>query len=93
MSDMQLDARQKEMLEKKLDSEENAFLRLQRKKMSVNDFEIVAIIGRGAFGEVLVCKCLFIFISFSRWYFLLAFFSCSTLIFHWNVKYTLVSDS
>ena len=52
MSDMQLDARQKEMLEKKLDSEENAFLRLQRKKMSVNDFEIVAIIGRGAFGEV-----------------------------------------
>ncbi len=88
MSDMQLDARQKEMLEKKLDSEENAFLRLQRKKMSVNDFEIVAIIGRGAFGEVCVRNCsanIYACSScFSCQYFSLAFFSYHTNVFLWN---------
>ncbi len=86
MSDMQLDARQKEMLEKKLDSEENAFLRLQRKKMSVNDFEIVAIIGRGAFGEVCARK---YFIRAHLVFHATSFRSfCShvALVFYWNFK-------
>lgn len=52
LADMQLDSKQKEMLEKKLDDEQSAYLRAQRKKMTVNDFDVIAIIGRGAFGEV-----------------------------------------
>jgi serine/threonine kinase 38 len=52
MSEMQLDNKQKEILAAKLDADENAYARLQRKKMTVNDFDIIAIIGRGAFGEV-----------------------------------------
>jgi len=29
---------------------------MQRKKNSINEFESIAIIGRGAFGEVRLCK-------------------------------------
>ncbi|KAJ2378061.1 Serine/threonine-protein kinase, partial [Coemansia sp. RSA 2603] len=35
-----------------LGSKEGGFMRLRRTKMSVNDFQTVKVIGRGAFGEV-----------------------------------------
>ena len=35
---------------------ENQIYRLIRKKMSVDDFEIIKLIGRGGFGEVNICR-------------------------------------
>jgi len=40
----------------KLEQEETNYARTRRKKLTVNDFETVAIIGRGAFGEVRVVR-------------------------------------
>ncbi|CAI7728489.1 unnamed protein product [Closterium sp. NIES-53] len=39
-----------------LERRETEFRRLQRHKMSVDDFELLTIIGRGAFGEVRICR-------------------------------------
>lgn len=38
---------------KYLEKKETEYMRLQRHKMGVDDFELLTIIGRGAFGEVL----------------------------------------
>lgn len=35
-----------------LEKKETEYMRLQRHKMGVDDFELLTIIGRGAFGEV-----------------------------------------
>lgn len=37
---------------KDLERKETEYIRLKRHKISVNDFDILTIIGRGAFGEV-----------------------------------------
>lgn len=37
---------------KELERRETEYMRLKRHKMSVDDFELLTIIGRGAFGEV-----------------------------------------
>ena len=37
---------------KNLEKKETAFMRLQRHKMGADDFDLLTIIGRGAFGEV-----------------------------------------
>lgn len=37
---------------KDLERKETEFMRLKRHKISVDDFELLTIIGRGAFGEV-----------------------------------------
>ena len=37
---------------KDLERKETDYMRLKRHKICVNDFELLAIIGRGAFGEV-----------------------------------------
>ena len=39
-----------------LDNKENQFQRLQRHKLTPDDFEPLTIIGRGAFGEVRLCR-------------------------------------
>lgn len=39
---------------KNFEKKEMEYMRLQRKKMGVDDFELLNIIGRGAFGEVLL---------------------------------------
>lgn len=54
-------ARRKEMLEKKLDdkqiaAQEEIDTKARREKTTVNDYQKISIIGRGAFGEVHVCK-------------------------------------
>ncbi|KAK4432883.1 Serine/threonine-protein kinase-like [Sesamum alatum] len=41
---------------KELERKETEYMRLKRHKISVDDFELLAIIGRGAFGEVRLCR-------------------------------------
>uniref|UniRef100_A0A7N0TV32 non-specific serine/threonine protein kinase n=1 Tax=Kalanchoe fedtschenkoi TaxID=63787 RepID=A0A7N0TV32_KALFE len=41
---------------KYLEKKETEYMRLQRHKMGVDDFELLTMIGKGAFGEVRVCK-------------------------------------
>ncbi|KAJ7564669.1 hypothetical protein O6H91_02G028400 [Diphasiastrum complanatum] len=41
---------------KDLERKEAEYMRLQRRKMSVDDFDLLTIIGRGAFGEVRLCR-------------------------------------
>lgn len=40
---------------KYLEKKETEYMRLQRHKMGVDDFDLLTIIGRGAFGEVCLC--------------------------------------
>ncbi|KAI3447170.1 hypothetical protein Pfo_003835 [Paulownia fortunei] len=41
---------------KDLERKETEYMRLKRHKISVDDFELLTIIGRGAFGEVRLCR-------------------------------------
>ncbi|KAG6642544.1 hypothetical protein I3843_09G143300 [Carya illinoinensis] len=41
---------------KYLEKRETEYMRLQRHKMGVDDFELLTLIGRGAFGEVRLCR-------------------------------------
>ncbi|GBG62350.1 hypothetical protein CBR_g30304 [Chara braunii] len=41
---------------KDLERKETEYMRLQRHKISVTDFELLTVIGRGAFGEVRLCR-------------------------------------
>ncbi|KAK9132872.1 hypothetical protein Scep_012400 [Stephania cephalantha] len=41
---------------KHLERKETEYMRIQRHKMGVDDFELLTIIGRGAFGEVRLCR-------------------------------------
>eukprot|EP00270_Netrium_digitus_P006460 TRINITY_DN1896_c0_g1_i1.p1 TRINITY_DN1896_c0_g1~~TRINITY_DN1896_c0_g1_i1.p1 ORF type:complete len:585 (+),score=180.34 TRINITY_DN1896_c0_g1_i1:256-2010(+) len=41
---------------KDLERRETEYMRLQRHKMGVDDFDLLTIIGRGAFGEVRICR-------------------------------------
>lgn len=41
---------------KDLERKETEYIRLKRNKICVSDFDLLDIIGRGAFGEVLVCS-------------------------------------
>lgn len=41
---------------KHLEKKETEYMRLQRHKMGADDFELLTMIGKGAFGEVRVCK-------------------------------------
>ncbi|XP_062160465.1 uncharacterized protein LOC133867716 [Alnus glutinosa] len=41
---------------KYLEKKETEYMRLQRHKMGVEDFELLTLIGRGAFGEVRLCR-------------------------------------
>ena len=44
------------MIKKDVLHKEGEFLRLTRKRITIQEFESLGIIGRGAFGEVRVCK-------------------------------------
>ena len=41
---------------KDLERKETEYIRLKRNKICVSDFDLLDIIGRGAFGEVLMCS-------------------------------------
>lgn len=47
---------EKELVKEKILHEEAKDLRKQRRKLKPQDFEPISIIGRGAFGEVRVCR-------------------------------------
>lgn len=46
---------QEEML-RSLERKETEYMRLQRRKVGIDDFEQLAVIGKGAFGEVRLCR-------------------------------------
>ena len=56
MEELQFTRGEKEQVKKKLLHEEANKMRQRRRKLTADDFEPVAIIGRGAFGEVRVCR-------------------------------------
>ena len=56
MEAMNLSGDVKKQMQARLRVEEEEANANRRKKMSVNDFETLTIIGRGAFGEVRVCR-------------------------------------
>jgi len=53
---MKLSSDVKKAMQAKLNAEESEYARGRRKKLGINDFDNVAIIGRGAFGEVRVVR-------------------------------------
>jgi len=56
MEDMNLSQQEKELIKQEILHKESENYRLQRTKLTVKDFIPRKIIGRGAFGEVRVCR-------------------------------------
>jgi len=56
MDVMELSEKERNVMRKELDKRENSYLRMKRLGISVNDFEKIKVIGRGAFGEVAVVR-------------------------------------
>lgn len=54
LADADITAEEQMSMLKFLEKKETEYMRLQRHKMGVDDFELLTIIGRGAFGEVLL---------------------------------------
>ena len=55
LADAEVSEEEQNNLLKNLEKKETEYMRLQRHKMGVDDFELLTIIGRGAFGEVSLC--------------------------------------
>ncbi|KAL2653434.1 hypothetical protein R1flu_021562 [Riccia fluitans] len=56
LADADVPVEEQTSLLKDLERKETEYMRLQRHKMGVDDFELLTIIGRGAFGEVRLCR-------------------------------------
>ncbi|XP_077253332.1 uncharacterized protein LOC143892523 isoform X2 [Tasmannia lanceolata] len=56
LADAEVSEEEQNGLLKYLEKKETEYMRLQRHKMGVDDFELLTIIGRGAFGEVRLCR-------------------------------------
>ncbi|KAF3796342.1 Serine/threonine-protein kinase 38-like [Nymphaea thermarum] len=56
LADADVSIEEQNNLLRSLEKKETEYMRLQRHKMGADDFEPLTIIGRGAFGEVRVCK-------------------------------------
>ncbi|XP_042389195.1 serine/threonine-protein kinase tricornered-like [Zingiber officinale] len=56
LADAKVSKEEQNNILKSLEKKETEYMRLQRHKMGVDDFELLTIIGRGAFGEVRICK-------------------------------------
>ncbi|KAG6400296.1 hypothetical protein SASPL_137122 [Salvia splendens] len=52
----QVSSEEEEMLLRNLEKRETEYMRLQRHKVGIDDFEQLTIIGKGAFGEVRLCR-------------------------------------
>jgi hypothetical protein len=52
LADAEVTEEEQNNLLKDLERRETEYMRMQRHKMGVDDFELLTIIGRGAFGEV-----------------------------------------
>jgi len=53
LQDAEVPVEEQNNILKHLEKKETEYMRLQRHKIGVEDFELLTIIGRGAFGEVL----------------------------------------
>lgn len=58
LADAEVSVEEQNNLLKYLEKKETEYMRLQRHKMGVDDFELLTIIGRGAFGEVALFMCM-----------------------------------
>ncbi|KAJ6847479.1 serine/threonine-protein kinase 38-like [Iris pallida] len=56
LADAEVSEEEQNNLLKYLEQKETEYMRLQRHKMGVDDFDLLTIIGRGAFGEVRLCR-------------------------------------
>ncbi|THU61844.1 hypothetical protein C4D60_Mb07t27540 [Musa balbisiana] len=56
LADAEVSEEEQNNILKNLEKKETEYMRRQRHKMGVDDFELLTIIGRGAFGEVRLCK-------------------------------------
>eukprot|EP00268_Persea_americana_P065722 TRINITY_DN882_c0_g1_i2.p1 TRINITY_DN882_c0_g1~~TRINITY_DN882_c0_g1_i2.p1 ORF type:complete len:595 (+),score=119.53 TRINITY_DN882_c0_g1_i2:206-1990(+) len=56
LADAEVSEEDQNNLLKHLEKKETEYMRLQRHKMGADDFELLTIIGRGAFGEVRLCR-------------------------------------
>lgn len=54
MADADVSEEDQNNLLKFLEKKETEYMRLQRHKMGVDDFELLTMIGKGAFGEVCI---------------------------------------
>ena len=52
LADADVSEEEQNSILKDLEKKETEYMRLRRHKMGVDDFELLTIIGRGAFGEV-----------------------------------------
>lgn len=52
LADARVPAEEQNNILKRLEKKETEYMRLQRHKMGVDDFELLTMIGKGAFGEV-----------------------------------------
>lgn len=66
-----------------LEKKETEYMRLQRHKMGVDDFDLLTIIGKGAFGEVCLT---FLFMNF-------LFYTSQSLLYHQIVEIISVEGS
>lgn len=64
LADADVTEEEQNNLLKDLERKETEYMRLQRHKMGVEDFELLTIIGRGAFGEVCVPNLNLLFIHY-----------------------------
>ncbi|CAD6266974.1 unnamed protein product [Miscanthus lutarioriparius] len=56
LADADVSEEEQNIILKDLEKKETEYMRLRRHKMGVDDFELLTIIGRGAFGEVRLCR-------------------------------------
>ncbi|KAJ4841543.1 hypothetical protein Tsubulata_001751 [Turnera subulata] len=52
----QVSSEEQEEMMRNLERRETEFMRLQRRKVGIDDFEQLTVIGKGAFGEVRLCR-------------------------------------
>ncbi|XVE70079.1 hypothetical protein DITRI_Ditri10aG0043100 [Diplodiscus trichospermus] len=52
----QISSEEQEEMMRNLERRETEYMRLQRRKVGIDDFEQLTVIGRGAFGEVRLCR-------------------------------------
>jgi len=55
LSSLGISGEEQNNLLKELERKETEYIRLKRHKICVDNFELLTIIGRGAFGEVNIC--------------------------------------
>ncbi|XP_076924011.1 uncharacterized protein LOC143586328 [Bidens hawaiensis] len=56
LADSEVSEEEQNNLLKHLEKKETEYMRIQRHKMGADDFELLTMIGKGAFGEVRICR-------------------------------------